>query len=219
MNAITKEQLSTMLTMRHADAHAAVWVDPLNDAMRVCSVSTAIRQAAFLAQVLLESGEFQQLQELLNYSPQRLRQVWPRRFADDATAIAYSHNPEKLANKVYANRMGNGNEASGDGWAFRGRGLIQLTGRSNYASFSQSTGIDALANPDLLQQPAGAALSGAWFWQSKGLNELADKSASADANAIFTELTRRINGGTNGLEQRKAYWVRARQALGVAGVH
>lgn len=204
-----------MLTMADADARAGLWVGPLNDGMRAGAISTPARQAAFLAQVLLESSEFHQLQEALSYSTPRLRQVWPQRFPNDDMAAAFSHNPEKLANYVYANRMGNGNEASGDGWAYRGRGLIQLTGRDNYAHFSQAMQVDALGHPDLLQQPAGAALSAAWFWLSKGLNELADKTAGADGDAHFVELTKRINGGTNGLPQRRAYWARARQALGV----
>lgn len=215
MSEITKEQLQAMLTTADADSRAALWVGPLNGGMRACDISTPVRQAAFLAQVLLESSEFHQLQESLNYSAERLRQVWPQRFPNDATAADYSHHPEKLANNVYANRMGNGDEASGDGWAYRGRGLIQLTGRDNYASFSKAMGIDAVADPDLLQQPAGATMSAAWFWQSKGLNELADHTGGSDADTAFVALTKRINGGTNGLPQRRDYWRRAQKALGI----
>ncbi len=215
MSEITKEQLQAMLTTADAGNRAALWVGPLNGCMRACDISTPPRQAAFLAQVLLESSEFHLLQESLNYSAERLRQVWPQRFPNDAVAADYSHRPEKLASNVYANRMGNGNEASGDGWAYRGRGLIQLTGRDNYASFSRAMGIDAVADPDLLLQPAGATMSAAWFWQSKGLNELADQTAGRDADAAFLALTKRINGGTNGLPQRRDYWRRAQQALGI----
>ncbi|MES2739731.1 MAG: glycoside hydrolase family 19 protein [Pseudomonadota bacterium] len=214
MNPITQAQLCAMLTTPNADSHAQLWLAPLNDGMRAGSIDTRARQAAFLAQVLLESGEFHQLQESLNYSPQRLRQVWPQRFPDDASAAAYGHNPQKLANKVYAKRMGNGDEASGDGWNYRGRGLIQLTGRDNYARFSKAMGSNALLVPDLLQEPAGAVLSAAWFWMSNGLNELADKTVGADADTHFTAITRRINGGINGLAQRKTYWERVRAVLG-----
>ncbi|MEO7494805.1 MAG: glycoside hydrolase family 19 protein [Massilia sp.] len=215
MNHITQQQLRDILAAPDGDPRPGLWTDALNACMEAGAINTNARQAAFLAQVLLESGELRQLQESLSYSAQRLRQVWPQRFPTDAAAEACSHNPEKLANKVYASRMGNGDEASGDGWKYRGRGLIQLTGHENYARFATAMKVDALANPDLLQQPAGAALSAAWFWQSKGLNEVADLTIDKDGDAHFIELTRRINGGTNGLLQRRAYWDRARLALGV----
>ncbi|MET0267595.1 MAG: hypothetical protein ABW202_18515 [Duganella sp.] len=109
---------------------AAQWIVPINDSMKTCAIDTPVRQAAFLAQVLLESSEFHQLQEALSYSAERLHQVWPQRFPNLEVAAAYSHNPQKLANHVYAGRMGNGDEASGDGWKYRGCGLIQLTGRN-----------------------------------------------------------------------------------------
>lgn len=216
MNNITQQQLRDILGASGADLRPGLWTDALNASMEAGAIHTTVRQAAFLAQVLLESGELRQLQESLSYSTQRLRQVWPQRFLSDAVAEAYAHNPQKLADKVYANRMGNGDEASGDGWKYRGRGLIQLTGRENYSSFGTAMHVDALADPDLLLQPAGAALSAAWFWQSKGLNEVADLTVGRDGDTHFVELTRRINGGTNGLLQRRAYWDRARQVLGVA---
>lgn len=212
---ITTAQLSAILTVADAEVRAAQWIVPINDSMKTCAIDTPVRQAAFLAQVLLESSEFHQLQEALSYSAERLHQVWPQRFPNLEVAAAYSHNPQKLANHVYAGRMGNGDEASGDGWKYRGRGLIQLTGRSNYELFSRAMAVDALTNPDLLQAPAGAALSAGWFWRSRGLNELADQTGGADGEAHFEALTRRINGGITGLPQRRAYWERARRALGV----
>lgn len=217
MNELTEAQLRAMLTTADADARVARWLSPINDGMRACAITTPVRQAVFLAQVLLESSELRLTEEALHYSAQRLCQVWPQRFPSEDVASAFSNNPEKLANRVYAQRMGNGDEDSGDGWAYRGRGLIQLTGRDNYAGFSRAMGIDALSDPDLLQRPAGAVLSAGWFWQSKGLNELADRMAgtNADADAVFAEITRRINGGLNGLAQRREYWMRARQALGI----
>lgn len=215
MHIITQQQLHEMLAPTPPDERPDVWTDALNTAMRACAIDTAVRQAAFLAQVLLESGELCHVQEVLNYSAARLRQVWPLRFPTDAEASPFVHNPEKLANKVYANRMGNGDEASGDGWRFRGRGLIQLTGRANYASFASATGTDALHQPDLLLKPAGAALSAAWFWQFKGLNEIADQSLGKEGDACFVKITMRINGATTGLPQRRANWMRARRVLGL----
>lgn len=216
MNEITQEQLRAMLTAADAEARAAEWTGPLNECMRSCAIDTPTRQAAFLGQVLLESSELRVLQENLSYSAERLCQVWPQRFPTLEVAGAYGHNPERLANRVYAGRLGNGDEASGDGWAYRGRGLIQLTGRANYEHFSRAMGLDALSHPELLQQPAGAALSAGWFWVSKGLNGLADRAVGAEAEDNFVEITRRVNGGINGLAQRRAYWQRALKALGRA---
>jgi putative chitinase len=216
MTPITDPQLRAILACAADDARPGLWRDALNAAMRDCDITSTARQAAFLAQVLHESGELRHLEEALSYSPARLRQVWPRRFPSDELATAYGHAPERLANYIYADRLGNGDEASGDGWRYRGRGLIQLTGRDNYAALARTLPIDALADPALLLQPAGAALSAGWFWRSHGLNELADRTADADADADthFAEITRRVNGGLNGLAERRAYWLRARHALG-----
>jgi len=216
MNEITEQQLAAMLSTSDAATRAALWTEPLNQGMARMEIDRPLRQAAFLAQVLLESSEFRQLQESLNYSVARLREVWPKRFPSDEVAVQYAQQPEKLANRVYADRMGNGDEASGDGWRYRGRGLIQLTGRENYARFANAAGIDALGQPDLLAGPPGAVLSAAWFWHSRGLNELADRTQGPDGNAAFVELTTRINGGVNGLAQRHAYWDRVRKVLAVA---
>lgn len=212
MNVITSQQLQDMFLLPASDAQARAenWTAPLNACMAARAIDTSVRQAAYLAQILVESSEFHHVQELLSYSAQRLVAVWPNEFPTEAIAENYSHNPEKLANTVYANRMGNGDVASGDGWKYRGRGLIQLTGRTNYTALSSAMDIDALNDPDLLLQPAGAALSAAWFWNSKQLNELADQATDASFEAI----TKKINGGTNGLAQRCAYWERAKVALG-----
>lgn len=213
MNDITQQQLRSIMTTPDAAARAAQWLAALNHGMQACEIHNAPRQAAFLAQVMVESAELRTLSEALSYSPQRLRQVWPQRFPNDDIAMRYSHNPTALANKVYASRMGNGDEASGDGWRYHGRGLIQLTGRDNYAAFSRAMGVDALANPDLLLEPAGAALSAAWFWLSKGLNALADKTVGDGADGYFEQITRLVNGGINGLDERRRYWRSAIQAL------
>lgn len=212
---LTLTQLRQLLTHSGGDAYAAQWLEPLNAAMQACAIDTPRRQAAFLAQVLVESSELRHIEESLGYSAQRLRAVWPQRFPSDEVAARYSHNPQALANHVYAGRMGNGDEASGDGWRYHGRGLIQMTGRDHYAQFARTSGLDVLAQPDLLLEPAGAARAAAWFWQTKGLNELADQTAGGDGDMHFVNITRRINGGTMGLDERRAYWQRARRALGL----
>ncbi|QGZ42176.1 putative chitinase [Pseudoduganella flava] len=215
MTPITEQQLQDILAAGAGDPRPPLWTAPLNQGMAAGAIDTPVRQAAFLAQVLVESAQLRQLVESLEYSAPRLRQVWPRQFPTDADAQACSHAPEKLANKVYANRLGNGDEASGDGWRYRGRGLIQLTGRANYAALAAAMHIDAVGNPDMLAEPTGAVLSAVWFWQTKGLNAIADRTAGSDGDEHFTELTRRINGGINGLPERRAYWERTRQVLGV----
>ena len=133
--------------------------------------------------------------------------VWPSRFPDLQTAMKYAHNPEAIANKVYGGRMGNGQEETGDGWKYHGRGLIQLTGKENYANCGSGIGVDLLSNPNLLNTPEYAALSAGWFWNKKGLNSLAD---SGD----YETMTKRINGGTLGLDDRKAKIAKALSVLG-----
>lgn len=212
-NGVTLTQLRQLLICPDAESRAARWLEPLNAAMRACAIDTPRRQAAFLAQVLVESAELRHSEEALSYSAPRLRMVWPQRFPNDELAARYSHNPQALANHVYAGRMGNGDEASGDGWRYHGRGLIQLTGRDNYAQLARTSGLDVLAQPDLLLEPAGAARAAAWFWQTTGLNELADHATGSNGDVYFEKITMRINGGTVGLDERRAYWQRARRAL------
>lgn len=216
MSDITLQQLQCMLTGDDAAARAAQWLAPLNAAMRACAIDTPPRQAAFLAQVLVESGGLCAREEVLNYRPERLRAVWPSHFHDDADVLRCAHHPEALANHVYASRMGNGDEKSGDGWRYRGRGLIELTGRENYARFAKASGLDVLARPDLLLEPCGAAHSAAWFWADHKLNEAADATTGVDAAARFDQISRRINGGSIGLGERRACWMRTREALGLA---
>ncbi|SFH00804.1 putative chitinase [Duganella sp. CF458] len=213
MNPITEQQLRTLLAASDADPRPGLWTAQLNECMQAHDISTPARQSAFLAQVLHESAGLKHLEEGLSYSAPRLRAVFGRRFTSDEQAVAYSHQPEKLANYIYADRMGNGNEASGDGWKYRGRGLIQLTGRDNYARFAAATKTDALANPDLVLSPPAAALSAAWFWSSHGLNDFADKSSAPDGDAQFLALTKRINQAADGLASRSALWKLARQVL------
>ena len=181
------------------------WEIPLNQVFVKYDISTPKREAAFIGQCSVESANFTRIQENLNYSAQRLMQVWPSRFPNISMAQPYANNPEKLANFVYAGRMGNLQD--GDGWKFHGRGLIQLTGRENYANCGSSIGVDIIDNPDLLLTPKYAALSAGWFWNKHGLNLLADAQE-------YGTMTRRINGGTTALDERIAKITKALQVLG-----
>ena len=181
------------------------WEIPLNQVFVKYDIGTPKRQAAFIGQCAVESANFTRLQENLKYSAQRLTQVWPSRFPSIEAATPYANNPEKLANFVYAGRMGNLQD--GDGWQFHGRGLIQLTGRENYENCGNGIGVDLINDPDLLLTPQYAALSAGWFWNKHGLNLLADAQE-------YGTMTRRINGGTTALEERIAKITKALQVLG-----
>jgi putative chitinase len=169
----------------------------LNMTMLKRDINTPVRQAMFLSQLAHESGNFKFVVENLNYSADALRRVFGKYFPTEALANEYARQPERIANRVYADRMGNGPESSGDGWKYRGRGLIQLTGKNNYASFSMQADNNALVEPDLVAQPELAVDSAGWFWTTNRLNQLAD---TGDVKAV----TRRINGGFNGLADREA---------------
>lgn len=209
MLMITIEQLSEIMPL--AGARARHFLDPLNAAMAEFGIDTPEREAAFLAQAAHESGQLGDLVENLNYSADRLVQVFPRRF-NPVEAAAYSRQPERIANHIYALRMSNGDAASGDGWRFRGRGIFQLTGRGNYAACSKALYNDEgvlIEQPELIETPEGACRSAGWFWQSRELNKWAD----ADD---FKTLTIRINGGLAGWTDRIGYYGRAQNSLGVA---
>lgn len=213
---ITQQQLSEMLGNPDREAIAAIWTAPLNAAMRASGITTPQRQAAFLSQLLPESSEFHVTQENLNFSADTLRRLWPSRFSSPELASAYGHAPEKLGNYLYANRIGNGDEASGDGWKYRGRGLIAITGREQYTRFSKATQIDALHHPDLLLEPAGAAQAATWFWQTHGFNELADTLDGRDAELYFLQICKRMSGSSTRMDQRRHCWQRALKVLGAA---
>ncbi|AZC17598.1 glycoside hydrolase family 19 protein [Pseudomonas sp. CMR5c] len=200
---LTEQQLLQILP--NARPVAGVFVPALNRAMVRWKIDSRVRQAEFLAQVGHESGQLRSLVENLNYSAEALARTWPNRFTPQ-TAGAYARQPEKIANKVYGGRMGNGPDASGDGWRFRGRGLLQVTGRSNYRAAGEGLGLPLEAQPELLEQAEHAAQSAAWWWAAHGLNDLADKGD-------FLTITKRINGGTNGLEDRQALYERALKVL------
>lgn len=234
--ALDLVQCLVALTER-PEEEIAVWADPLTATMLTYGINTPPRMAAFLANVVHESAKLKRLEENLDYTAQRLAVVWPHRFhlAEDdpetgrRNADRFAHHPEMIANAVYADRLGNGDETSGDGWRFRGRGLMQLTGREQYQAFFDALPsillrvIDVTGNevyrevhdallgnaglwPDLLIEPDLATLSAGWYWERIGANALIQN----DDPGAFEGLTRAINGQLIGLESRLALWARAR---------
>jgi len=204
---ILQEQLQQILP---GNPYLDHWCEALNKILPDYDINTPQREAAFLAQCAHESGGFTALHENLNYRAVTLRKVFPKYFPDDAIAEQYASQPNKaelIANRVYANRMGNGDEASGDGFKFCGRGLIQLTGRSNYQAFADSIEINIDELPEFLSTFEGSIQSACWFWETNNLNQY------ADTDDILT-MTKRINGGTIGLEDRKKHYEHAKHVLG-----
>jgi putative chitinase len=193
---ITQEQLQQIIPK---NKYVSYWYTALQQLLPQYEINTPDRIAAFLAQCAHESGGFVFIKENLNYKWASLRKVFPKYFPTDALAQQYEKQPEKIANRVYANRMGNGPEESGDGWRFCGRGLIQVTGRDNYSWFAASLHISPEEASEYMETFEGAAQSACWFWESNNLNQWADK------RDILT-LTKRINGGTIGLEDRKKHY-------------
>jgi putative chitinase len=184
------------------------WLEPLKETFEKYQINTPRRQACFLGQTMHESGSFKFTRENLNYSAKALMATWPSRFPDLETASQFERQPEKIANKVYSGRMGNTED--GDGAKYIGRGLIQVTGKENYTHCGEALDIDLIANPQLLEEPRYAALSAGWFWNKKGLNALADEGTSNS----FEVMTKRINGGLLGLDDRKSKMIEALKALG-----
>jgi putative chitinase len=179
-------------------------------------ITTPSRIAAFIAQTGIESDSFNLLEENLFYTTaERLKQVWPSHFPFGANPSAYLRNPQALGNYVYANRMGNGNEASGDGYRYRGRGLLQITGRTNYHQVGRQIGLNLLGTPDLLLVPINAARSAAYFWHSHHLNALADSAAGHPLAEDFVRMTMIVNGGKMALNQRQNLCVQLSSALAV----
>jgi putative chitinase len=199
---IRQDQLQQILPGNPYIEH---WCEALNKILPDYDIDTPQRVAAFLAQTAHESGGYNALHENLNYKAESLCKVWPRYF-NAGNANDYAHQPEKIANRAYANRMGNGDEASGDGWRYCGRGLLQVTGKSNYQAFADSVGMAVEDAPEFLQTFEGAIQSACWFWEANNLNQYAD---SGD----FVTMTKRINGGTLGLDDRTNRYNRAVQVL------
>ena len=171
------------------------WVDPLNQTFERFGIMSPTQQASFIGQCGHECGHFKTLEENLNYRAEALMKLWPKRFPLLEIAKQYERNPRKIANKVYADRMGNRDEASGDGYRFRGRGCIQLTGHSGYYHAGQALGVDFVMEPELVATPQYAALTAGWFWNTHKLNQYAD-------NQDYKMMTKKINGGFIGLDDR-----------------
>ena len=203
---LTQDQLLEVFPNAREDLVEAI-CNGLNVLAEDYEINSPLRLAHFLAQTAHESGGFRLTEENLNYSAQRLLEVFPKYFRN-VDANAYARKPEKIASRVYANRMGNGDEASGDGWKYRGRGLIQLTGKSNYTRFANFLDFSLDDVDEFMKTPEGALESAAWFWYENDLNQL------ADADNI-TAVTKKINGGTNGLEERRKYTSKFKKILGV----
>ena len=185
---VNAEQLKQL----HIDSK---WVDPLNETFERFGILTPRQQAAFIGQCGHECGNFRILEENLNYRAETLMRIWPKRFPTLEIANQYARQPKKIANMVYANRMGNRDEASGDGYRFRGRGCIQLTGSANYFHAGKALGVDFIMEPDLVATPQYAALTAGFFWHTQKLNALADTGNNL-------AITKKINGGTIGLNDR-----------------
>lgn len=204
---LTRDQLAQLLL---GNPYLDHWYHALEQALPDYDINTSQRVAAFIAQCAHESGGFRALKENLNYKAVTLRKIFPKYFPDDATANHYASLPNKqeaIANRVYGGRMGNGPEASGDGFRYCGRGLIQLTGKQNYQNFADSIETPVEDVPEFLATFEGAVQSACWFWESNNLNQWADKGD------ILT-LTKRINGGTIGLEDRIKHYEHALHVLG-----
>jgi len=188
----TKEQLQSIIGN---NSNLDGWYEALSSVLPEYEINSSQRVAAFIAQCTHESGGFKRLKENLNYKWESLRKVFPKYFPTDELAQEYAHKQEQIANRVYGGRMGNGDESSGDGFRYCGRGLIQLTGKNNYTKFAESIGMAVEEVPALLETFEGAVKSACWFWKTNNLNQY------ADAGDILT-MTKRINGGTIGLEDR-----------------
>jgi putative chitinase len=201
---LTASQLKQMVT---GITHVDHWIEAFDQLLPDYEINTPKRVAAFIAQCAHESGNFRFLKENLNYKAESLMKTFPKYFSDRDTANAYAKQPVKIANRVYANRMGNGDEASGDGYRYCGRGLIQLTGKTNYDWFAASLEISSTEASEYLETFEGAAQSACWFWESNNLN------VEADAGDI-KKMTKKINGGYIGLDDRIKHYEHALHILG-----
>jgi len=199
MSIFTEEKLGKALYLTDANV-LTNWYNALVDSMPEDIIENPNRIAGFLAQTSHESGKYKFLIENLNYSDKGLLKTFPKYF-DESNVMEYARKPEAIANRVYANRMGNGDEASGDGWRYCGRGLIQLTGKNNYQAFANSEQMNIEEVPDYLITYVGAVRSALWFWNKNNLND------TADAGDLVM-MTKKINGGTHGLAERTAEYKR-----------
>lgn len=204
ITSITSAQLHAVAPRLGAE-RLAEFLPHINAVLITREINTTRRVAMFLAQCAHESNGFATLEENLNYGAAGLSATWPRRFPSDVAA-SYARKPEAIANRAYADRMGNGNEASGDGWNYRGRGIIQITGRENYQKAGNALGMDFIASPGLLTLPEWAVKTAGWYWAVRRIN------TAADAGSV-ERATKLINGGTNGLNDRQNRYQSALAAL------
>ena len=214
---ITVQQLMRALPSSDR-AKATEFVDTFNVWAEKFQINTIARACHFITQVAHESGNFKYVEENLNYSAERLIVVFPRYF-NRTNVAAYARQPEKIANKVYANRMGNGSEASGDGWKYRGRGFIQLTGRSMYQAYQNSGFCNGalIYHPEWLTKAPGHTKSAMWYWWKNGLNQLADLDYGdgIKGEEICKQITKKVNGAYNGLSNRLYIYRRMKKELGL----
>jgi putative chitinase len=185
-----------------------IWIDSLITEMSNQDINTPLRESAFISQIAHESSELTHLEENLNYSAERLMIIFPKKFLTIEFAQQYNRQPEKIANYIYSNRMNNGDESSGDGWKYRGRGAIQITGKYNYQKYATLSGKPLIDQPELVLDPLIGSQVACLFWTQNGLNFLADVE---DMETI----TRRINGGLIGFPERMKYYEKAKEVLGV----
>jgi putative chitinase len=203
---ITKEQIKEVCPNAKDEIASAI-ANNMDILAENYEINTPLRLAHFLAQCAHESGEFRLMQENLNYKADGLLRIFPKYFKD-VDPNDYAHNPEKIANRVYGNRMGNGDEETGDGWKYHGRGLIQLTGKNNYQAFAEDAEMPLDEAVEYLGTAPGALESAAWFWCANSINEIADTDD-------IVRVTKKVNGGTIGLDDRKAKLEEFKEILGI----
>lgn len=216
----TQETASLLRAVAPACKQPDEWAPHLSKAMyRFGIMNDLAFVAAFVAQLMVESSELNRVAENLNYSAQRLCQVWPKRFPSSDIAQRYAHNPRALANFVYANRLGNGPPESDEGWKYRGRGVIQTTGKTNYRRVEAALGIPAVRHPELLEEKGAGCMAAGWYWWENKLSFYAAGEPNSDLDADFVTITRRIQGSTEGLAARRSYWRKARAYLGLPTIN
>lgn len=217
MIQLTDKQLAAVFPLSTA-ANRAKYLGPLNSAFVRYGITTLPRLRAFLAIIGVETGQLRVVTENLNYSADGLRKTFGKYFPTVELAQAYARQPEKIANRVYGGRMGNGPESSGEGWKYRGRGLIQLTGKDNYTRaangmYALPMGVDFVAEPDLIATPEYAAQSAAWFFETSRASAAADQLNTGDEYEAFKWIVRIVNGGYNGLAERWEMYNRAKKVI------
>lgn len=211
---VTEPQIRRIMTGAKSE-NITAFVKAFNKYSDQFGITSKQRAIHFISQVAVESDQLNAIEENLNYSAEGLMKTWPSRFTAEK-AKEYARQPQKIANYVYANRMGNGDEASGDGWRYKGRGLIMLTGKSQYLNYEKSGLCNGklTENPEWLAKYPGALKSAMWYWKTNGLNEIADRDDGGTAGeSVCMTISKKVNGGNNGLSQRLYFWRQAKKVL------